>query len=474
MKEKEEEERRVCRDCNCILFTSSDDCPNCGIIFVPRRKNLNCVEMHVAAQQWMVYREERYKEMQPIVFKTHYFAQGVCGEVSLVEPTVPLARKSDVEDQCELLCELEEIECIKQCDGVVDLIIFGDEVVVVEKDGSLLSADVKEGAWETVNRLAYNVCGHEAHGMKKMGELFLDGVIHFVYVMPQKTTLFYGGARLVTLNQALMGGNTESLKAVMKVYPLLGRLHLHYPQMIDDDAIADLRYEIAKGKYRPISVMNALVASYPVKLNFLREWMELLGFKLTRKSYKKMFENPSFMLFIDDNGMVALDVAVMQYYAFRAEALEVSQKRKKVSASSLKVGWDCHNYGRYVLGEEYTVPLRNDDPYPKPQLVELLKRHPLVQIAPGKEGVRWMQLEPFSELSHACGHGDRCRRKCVGSEKDEEDDKLECARGDNRMAFSYELWDRPLTSDEIIDDDIDYNYRQNWYEDEFGDPTEDW
>jgi len=417
---KNEREERVCRACRCILFTSSDDCPNCGIIFVPREPKMT----HVVKEVLMPCMNERklvYLSKQRDVEGEFFSQTGECANASLVQPRVPCAMKEDIVSLVEVEDDVMLKDVVPNSDGVVSLIAYGNEVIVVTDDGELPMRVVRDGAKSTVEILARKLCGKNVYGIKKFGEVFIRGVVHFVYVVPYGNCVGGTPMRTATLAEALAKYETmDCLRSVLRVYPLLARLHVHYDSLIDDEGVQDVTELISQYHYRPMTVMISLVARCAVKLNHLNRWMGMIGFRVTKKEMVRMLEDPVQAFVVSEGGMVSLDAVMLRDQRFdcfdrgEVRASREQRKRRGVPKGSLRKGWS-DEYDDQIYPFYMKPPMMGDhDPYPRERLVDIFLRHPLVRMDSVSPGRRWMQLKYDPLTIVPCVHGVRCRVYCRG------------------------------------------------------------
>lgn len=339
-------------------------------------------------------------------------------------PAAPRALVSDVDDIDEYECaDVEGAPFIP--DGSVTLIIFGrEEVLVNEADGCLPHCVVQGGAWATVCHLAERLMGKEVDGIKKIGEIFVEGNLVFVYVVP----IHYSGCQLLkkrwaTLNDALSKKNSEGLKFLVGTFPRLHLLNEHWRRVVDYDQLGEVRRRLAHNDVTPVTLMTALVNSHPIHLLSMMRWMKLLGYDVPEEAMKQYIQDEDNALLLDKEGNVYLDSInlslkwtsdVANKMLSRTKQRKWIGKAQKAFSRRWKRGMeDCETTDPYHYFDEYHVSSWDSGPHPRPGVLQMLNYHPYVEITKKRPAKGWWVGSWDPGLRRACGHGDLCEHYCV-------------------------------------------------------------
>jgi hypothetical protein len=304
-------------------------------------------------------------------------------------------------------------------DGYVHLVIFGDEKIVTSEDGGVPVLPVIGGVKLTLARLQRELRLGPILGVKKCGEFFLHGSVHFVYITRAAAIGNVSDqVRWKPLNSVLKGDlRIAGLQFLMGLFPRLHLLNEHYLNLIDDDMI-DEQIDNLKN-FSNVQVVKALLADGPLKSRDLRGWMGILGRPFSARDLRRMIKKSASVIIRTRKEEVALNVKwLTDLYTCRTGRILDRHK-----------GWGIQTMQQHTFvqsqkdsevgGKMYSdeceglfSPIFNHEPYPSPLAVFAVRQHPIVITKKGENGKRWLIGRVDTEIRRGCDHDSRCDEFC--------------------------------------------------------------
>jgi len=303
------------------------------------------------------------------------------GVIDLVDATkVIRERDSEITDEVGKMME-------RRSDGIVSLLIFGNEKVMVTNERAVPSRVVTEGRDDAIQDLSFDFVGvKNRKGIKFFGEYVCDGVANFIYILPAILCPRIECHKWLTLNQALSMDDSHCVRFVIEMFPRFAMLTTHYFNLVDYSLIERQKRMLRDQGVTGIQLIRAILSDGPKKIENVVRWMSLLGYTKgdveIRRGLKKSMSG---IKVLSENGLLCLDsVFFMRHLGYSED-----------------------------IGKEMTcIAPRDKDPFPLTVVCDI------VQI-----GLMEFDLESVvshimgpvdTEIRRACEHGGCCDEYCRG------------------------------------------------------------